>query len=179
MRTLIVDGYNVIHAWPELRAVLQTETLERARDQLLRHMAEYAAQTGVAVTVVFDANVRRTGEPSQEVIDGVTVLFATRTASADHVIERLAQRSARRGAADEVTVATNDRLQRAMVGSMGVATISAVGLHEEVQRVRGDVTRTQGHLEAQRGHANRVEHRLDADVVARLERLRRGEVPNE
>jgi len=178
MRTLIVDGYNVIHAWPELKRVLQQETLEKAREQLVRDLAEYASQTGVAVTVVFDAHVRGGGAASRELSDGVTVLFGTKTASADHVIERLAQRAARSGGGDEVTVATNDRLQRAMVGAMGVSSISALGMLEEVRRVRGDVSQTRGRMEEQRQAAQRVEHHLPPDVAARLERLRRGEAPD-
>ena len=53
-------------------------------------LAEYAAQTGVSVTVVFDAHGRPGAIPSTDKLDGVTVLFGSKRASADHVIERAA-----------------------------------------------------------------------------------------
>lgn len=51
---LIVDGYNIIGAWAELRQ-LKDRQLEEARDLLIERMAEYKAYTGWRVIVVFDA----------------------------------------------------------------------------------------------------------------------------
>lgn len=172
MAVLIVDGYNIVHAWPELKLTLDTRGLEDARRQLVHELSEYAAQTGVKVTVVFDAHGRaETGEPFQ-VVDGVTVRFGTRTASADHVIERLANESARRGAAGQVTVATGDRLQRAMVGAMGVSTISAHTLAAEVARVAAEVVASRRSRDHGAHSARRVEAHLSEDARRRLEALR-------
>src|ERR1700726_1001300 len=121
MQTLIVDGYNIIHAWPALHAPLLEKGLEDARRKLITALAEYAAQTGVAVTVVFDAHGRPGGLPSTEQFDGVTVLFGSKRATADHVIERAAYRVSQRGEGADVVVATDDRLERDVVGAMGVA----------------------------------------------------------
>ena len=51
---LLVDGYNIIGAWPELR-VLKEKDLSAARDRLIEILAEYKAYTGYKVVVVFDA----------------------------------------------------------------------------------------------------------------------------
>jgi len=51
---LIVDGYNIIHAWTPLKALMH-ESLEAARDRLIDRLAVYGQVTGAEVTVVFDA----------------------------------------------------------------------------------------------------------------------------
>ena len=49
----IVDGYNVINAWPELIAL--QKDLSEARDRLIHVLAEYGAYEKYDVTIVFDA----------------------------------------------------------------------------------------------------------------------------
>lgn len=173
---LIVDGYNVIHAWPDLKRTLDERGLEDARRTLVHRLAEYAAQTSSDVTVVFDAHARvETGDPVQ-VVDGVTVRYGTRTASADHVIERLAGDAARRGNAGDVVVATGDNLQRALVGAMGVSTMSARGLEAELSRVAGDLSASSRRRREEGNRTRRVEDHIDPVTRQRLEELRRGRV---
>ncbi len=174
MRTLIVDGYNVIHAWPGLKQALQEGGLEHARARLLHTLSEYAAQAGLMVTVVFDAHGRRGGTEGV-VVDGVTVYYGTSTASADHVIERLAYTAARDGGAADVTVATSDRLQRSMVTAMGVATLSAPALEEEVSRVLAGTEQASRRMRDTAQRSARLSDRLDPRTRQRLEALRRGE----
>jgi uncharacterized protein len=179
MQVLIVDGYNVIHAWPRLKRALSERGLEDSRRLLIQTLSEYAAQTGVSVTVVFDAHSRVGNRHAAETIDGVTVRYGTTTASADHVIERLANEASRRGNAADVVVATGDRLQRSMVTAMGAGTMSAKALEEEVTRVASDSANDARRHRDEATSARRVEHQLDADVRRRLEALRRGQPDDE
>src|SRR5207302_2050068 len=87
MNVLIVDGYNVVHAWPRLKQALRERGLEDARRLLVQMLGEYAAQTDAHVTVVFDAHGRAHDREPAEVVDRVTVRYGTKAASADHVIE--------------------------------------------------------------------------------------------
>lgn len=173
MRRLIVDGYNVIHAWPRLKRALSERGLEDARRLLVHALAGYAARTGDDVTVVFDAHARVAINEPNDVIDGVSVVYGTKTASADHIIERLANEASRRGMNVDVTVVTDDRLQRSMVGAMGVPSISAAMFEADVTRA---ASATAHGLRAKRETAttDRIEHQLPADVARRLEALRRG-----
>jgi uncharacterized protein len=175
MRALIVDGYNIIHAWPALNLTMRTRGLEDARRQLVARLAEYSAQTGVAVTVVFDGQARRGGAPGNEHHDGVTVLFGSKHASADHVIERAAYRAVERGEGADVVVGTDDRLMRDVVGGMGVATMGARALEAEVARVAGSVDTETKRMRDESKRTTRVEDGLDPEVRRRLERIRRGE----
>ena len=54
MDILLVDGYNIIGAWPELRE-MRNNDLAAARDRLVEKMAEYQGYRGYKVIIVFDA----------------------------------------------------------------------------------------------------------------------------
>lgn len=54
---LIVDGYNMIGAWPELVQLKKQERLEDARELLLSRLSNYAKYEGVEIIVVFDAQL--------------------------------------------------------------------------------------------------------------------------
>jgi len=176
MRALIVDGYNTVHAWPSLRAALQSHGLEESRRRLIAALADYAATQRVRVTVVFDAP-RGRGRSTEETIDGVLVRFSGGHESADHLIERLAYLATRGGPAEDVVVATSDRLQRDMVRAMGVTTMDARTLEAEVSAAATGTAERASRMRDQAHHARRVEHQLSDDVRARLERLRRGDPP--
>jgi predicted RNA-binding protein with PIN domain len=175
MQSLIVDGYNIIHAWPALHTTLRERGLEDARRQLVSALSEYAAQTGIAVTVVFDAHARPGAIPSTEKFEGVTVLFGSKQASADHVIERAAYKASQRGEGADVVVATDDRLERDVVGAMGVATMGARALEAEVARVAGGVDTETRRMRDDSRRSSRLEDGLDPEIRRRLERIRRGE----
>jgi predicted RNA-binding protein with PIN domain len=171
VETLIVDGYNVIHAWAELKAELTRGPLEAARRRLIALLAEYAAVRQAQVTVVFDGP--RTATAAEvEVIDGVSVRFSGRSGSADHLIERLAYDATRAG--DSVTVATTDRLQRDLVRAMGAVTIDAASFELEVREALVETARGAERLREVARLAQRVEDLIPRDVAAQLEAIRRG-----
>jgi len=128
MERVIVDGYNVIHAWPQLKWILSDASLEAARDKLIDRLSVFAMVAGADVTVVFDAHHSAVRTNSEEVVEGVRVVFTRKGHSADHVIERIAYDASQSG--DMITVATSDRFQRDLVRGMGGAVISA----EEFER---------------------------------------------
>ena len=130
MERVIVDGYNVIHAWPQLKRLLGEASLEAARDQLVERLSVFGMVAGADVTVVFDAHRSTARTNSEQLVDGVHVVFTRKGHSADHVIERIAYDASQTG--DVITVATSDRFQRDMVRGMGGAVISAVELERRV-----------------------------------------------
>jgi uncharacterized protein len=170
---LIVDGYNVIHAWPELAPIIKRGHAEEARRRLIVMLGEYAAATGERVTVVFDAHGRARDHGVGETVDGVLVLFGSKGQSADHVIERRVSIASRRGDAGRVTVASGDRLQRDLVMGMGGAVIGAEALRQVVLGAHADAGEQSARRRREAGFANRLEDRLDAATRAQLDRLRR------
>jgi predicted RNA-binding protein with PIN domain len=141
---LVVDGYNVIHAWRDLRSLI-AESLELARERLVSRLAILAQVTGAEVSVVFDAH-RRKGpgwpEPAPETessVDGVRVAFTRQAKSADQVIERMAYEAHERGT--PLLVATSDSLHRAMLRGMGAAVIDADELLRRVTAAEAELAR--------------------------------------
>jgi hypothetical protein len=135
---LIVDGYNVVHAWPDLKRLLSV-SLEAARDGLVERMGVYSLVTGTQVTVVFDAHRTTARNNAEEEKDGVKVIFTRKGHSADHAIERIAYQAAEAG--DMITVATSDRFQRDLVHGTGSAVISAAELERQVIEAEAELAR--------------------------------------
>jgi hypothetical protein len=136
---LIVDGYNITHAWPPLKALMNV-SLEAARDRLVDRLAVYAQVTGIEVTVVFDAHRTTSLANAEEWNQGVRVMYTRKGHSADHAIERIAY--AATAAGDLLTVATSDRFQRDLVSGMGGAVITALELERRVLEAEKQLSRT-------------------------------------
>jgi len=171
MERLIVDGYNMIFAWPEL-AALKDVNLEDARDALVSKLADYSAMTRQHVTVVFDSHRRPDSEASEQTVNGVLVIFAGRKTTADHVIERLLFEARE---TDEVTVATSDSLQRDLALGRRIKTVSALTMKSQVDSVLAGRNQQIGDRQARSDIARRLEDRIDPATRERLDRLRRGE----
>jgi len=136
---LVVDGYNVIHAWPALKS-LMNESMEAARDKLIDRLAVYAQVRGTEVTVVFDAHRTTAMANAEEWNQGVRVVYTRKGHSADHAIERIAY--SKQGDGDALTVATSDGFQRDLVRGMGGAVISAPELERQVVEAEKELGRT-------------------------------------
>ena len=139
MQRLIVDGYNVIHAWPSLKRLVSEASLEASRDRLIERLSVLGIITGEAVTVVFDAHHSAAMANSEQTVDGVGVIFTRKGHSADHAIERIAYEASNTG--DSLTVATSDRFQGDLVRGMGGAVISALELERRVVDAEDEMTR--------------------------------------
>ena len=139
MERVIVDGYNVIHAWPQLKRLMGDASLEAARDKLIERLSVFGMVAGADVTVVFDAHHSTARTNSQEEVEGVHVIFTRKGHSADHAIERIAYEASQVG--DVITVATSDRFQRDLVRGMGGAVISALELERRVIEAESEMGR--------------------------------------
>ena len=136
-RHLIVDGYNVIFAWDDLREAAKVN-LEAARNQLTDILSNYAAYTGSEVVLVFDAY--RVGGNSGRKLDvrGVQVVYTRENESADLYIEKLA---AQMGKDYQVRVVTSDGLIQLSALRAGVLRMSAAEFGREVEAVNDKIER--------------------------------------
>ena len=85
-RKLIIDGYNLIYQFPELRKWMERD-LEGARQSLVSRLADHAIRTKSAITLVFDGDDRV--QDSFDSVPGVKVLFSRLPDTADHLIKRI------------------------------------------------------------------------------------------
>lgn len=172
---LVVDGYNVAHAWPETHALLEARgPLEDVRRVVVARLAAHAAVTQERVVVVFDAP-RRAGAPPSPArrIDGVEVRFGGgEFGSADHLIERLVYEQTRDPDGPGARVATADRLVRDIVRAMGASTVDPLALLAEVGMSAAETQSRLDTMERGARFAHRVEDRVGEEVRAHLETLR-------
>lgn len=126
---LLVDGSNVLQAWPDTRAMARRDR-EAARALLLRRVAVLHDFSGWRVTVVFDG---RGDELRIEAVGGAADFASVHTpagATADDVIERLVGRAKEPGSC---LVATADQAERAMVEAAGAAWCSPEELGRRIE----------------------------------------------
>jgi predicted RNA-binding protein with PIN domain len=126
---LLVDGYNMIGAWPELRE-LKDKDLGLARDRLVEMMAEYQAYTGYQVKVIFDAHmVQGIGKSYKN--HRIDVLYTRKNETADERIEKLVLELKRIDTT--IHVATSDMAEQSMIFGSGALRKSARELLMEIK----------------------------------------------
>lgn len=128
---LLVDGYNIIGAWEELRR-LKDRQLEESRDLLIERMAEYKAYTGWRVIVVFDAYMVP-GIESKKKRHDVEVLFTRENETADERIEKLVSELTHRRS--QIHVATSDFTEQWIIFAQGALRKSARELEIEMKEI--------------------------------------------
>jgi predicted RNA-binding protein with PIN domain len=117
---ILVDGYSLLHNWPEL-APGQPRHSERARDELIHILTKYHDATGEPLTIFFDGAGAPVSVPKHDSSRGVEILFSSAGQTADDMIERAAHRFQDYG---EVLVVTDDTAERETVSGMGAAVSS-------------------------------------------------------
>lgn len=125
---LLVDGYNIIHAFKELSELAQVN-LDSARGRLLDILCNYQAMKGCELIVVFDAY--RVPGHDEEFIDfhNIHVVFTKTAETADHYIEKFAHEN---GKKYNVTVATSDGVEQVIIRGQGCLLISAREFEKEI-----------------------------------------------
>jgi predicted RNA-binding protein with PIN domain len=131
MDILLVDGYNIIGAWPELRR-LKEKDLAAARDRLVEKMAEYQGYSGYRVIIVFDAHFVQGTEKIYKNYN-VEVIFTKENESADERIERMAIGMNNRRT--QIHVATSDFTEQWAIFGQGALRLSARELLIEMNTV--------------------------------------------
>ena len=126
-RVLIVDGHSMIFQWPDL-TLLHAKRTAVARESLVRMLTGLQDNSDWHVTVVFDGNGVKTTEATGA--HDIQVFYSTAEQTADSVIERLAAKYSDRY---DVTVATDDLMERTTVASFGASSMSARQLREEIE----------------------------------------------
>ena len=128
---LLVDGYNIIFAWDELKA-LAAENLEGARTKLMEIMCNYQGFCGCHLILVFDAYKVKGNPGSVEQFHNISVVYTKEAETADMYIEKTTKEIARK---KRVRVATSDGMEQIIILGHGATRISARAFQEEVKHV--------------------------------------------
>lgn len=134
---LLVDGYNIVHAWPELKA-LADDNMDSARLQLLDLLSNYQGIKKCQIIVVFDAY--RVQRHVEEVTDyyNIHLVYTKEAQTADQYIEKFAHDNSKKYM---ITVATSDGLQQMIVRGAGCFLLSARELKAEIEEANERIRR--------------------------------------
>lgn len=129
---LLVDGYNIIFAWEDLKELAKI-SLDGARGKLLDILCDYQGMKKCRLIAVFDA-YRLQGH-KEEITDyhNIHVVYTREAETADRYIEKFAHENGRKY---DITVATSDGLEQIIIRGQGCRLLSARDLREEIQMTK-------------------------------------------
>jgi len=125
---LLIDGYNVIFAWEELKE-MSTLNLEAARNLLIETLQNYQGYTGETMVVVFDAYKQPGNIGMTEVYGDLTVVYTREGQTADQFIEKYVLENVKK---QRITVATSDGLEQMMIFGQGALRMPVRELKDRI-----------------------------------------------
>lgn len=168
MKTIFLDGYNIINSWSELIDA-KNIGLEVSRKLLIEIIQNYAAFNGYKIYIVFDAYLTHGGIEKKEKYENVIVVFTKEGETADSYIERNVDIMGRR---KDILVVTSDSLEQQVIFQRGALRMSTVEFHYEVKKNQNDILVETKKIKATK--PNWIEERIPKDVLEKLEKIRRG-----
>lgn len=127
----IIDGYNVIGAWPELASLKKQHELEAARDRLIHQCANFQKFEQLDIWIVFDAQFVPGITQSFDTMR-VKVIFTSEGETADDYIERTVSQLNTK--AIQVSVVTSDLAEQWLIFQKGALRKSARDFYVELKR---------------------------------------------
>jgi len=132
---LLVDGYNIIFAWDELKQYAAGD-LSHARDRLLEILQNYQGYKRCEVILVFDAYKLKGHGREIEQQGNISVVYTKEAETADSYIERVSKQLLKK---HRVRVATSDGLEQLIILGNGAMRISAREFLAEVRSVEAEI----------------------------------------
>ena len=165
---LLVDGYNIIFSWEELKELSERDICA-ARGKLADILSNYQGFRKCTLILVYDA-YKVEGNPGEVLkYHNIYIVYTKEAETADQYIEKTVRRIAKNA---DVTVATSDGLEQVIIMGQGAHRMSAPGLKEEVElalkELRGE------HLGRQVNLKNYLLDYLDEETAKQMEEIRLG-----
>ena len=127
---LLVDGYNIIFAWDELKKAAE-ENLDLARSMLINTLCNYQGFRQCSLILVFDAYKVKGSVGEVEKVNNITVVYTKEAETADTYIEKATHDLSKE---HRVRVATSDNLEQTIILGNGAYRISASEFYDEIKR---------------------------------------------
>ncbi len=165
---LLVDGYNIIFAWEELRELAKTD-IAAARLALMDILSNYQGYRGNVLILVFDAYKVEGYQGEIQKYHNIYVVYTKEAETADQYIEKtvLQLEKSRR-----VTVATSDGIEQLIIMGQGALRLSANGLKEEILATTAEMQKE--HLSKQENGKSYLFAGLSKELAAQMEAIRLG-----
>ena len=132
---MLIDGYNVVHAWEELKGIAEKD-LNGAAGRLMDIVSNYSAITGIKTILVFDA-YKVPGHNTEEIkYHNITVVYTKTAETADRYIERYAHEN---GKNYDIVVVTSDGVEQVIIRGAGCTLMSSRDFYEDCSRKNEDL----------------------------------------
>lgn len=165
---LLVDGYNIIFAWDELKELADIN-MDAARNKLMDIMCNYQGFKKCILILVFDA-YKVIGNIGQAIkYHNINVVYTKEAETADQYIEKTAHKIGRKY---DVTVATSDGLEQLIIRGQGCKLLSAKDLHEDTERMSQHIR--EEYLNKNQKGKNYLLDYLDEKTAVEMEKIRLG-----
>lgn len=165
---LLVDGYNIIFAWEELKE-LAKDHMEAARNRLMDILSNYQGFRKCTLILVFDA-YKIEGEALEiQRYHNIHVVFTKEAETADQYIEKVVHEIGRKY---QVTVATSDGVEQVITAGQGAKLISAKEFAEEVKLTERQI-KEEWEARRQSGKNYLFDH-MDKALAREMEEVRLG-----
>lgn len=165
---LLVDGYNIIFAWEELRELAEVN-MDGARGKLMDILCNYQGIKKCSLILVFDA-YKLAGFPGEvQKYHNIHVVYTKEAETADQYIEKVAHEI---GHKYDVTVATSDGTEQVIIRGQGCQLLSAKELKIEVELAQKELR--EEHLDKGESTKNYLFHYLDENTAEVMEEVRLG-----
>jgi len=125
---LLVDGYNVIFAWDELKNAARS-SLDLARNLLINRLCNYQGFCGTEIILVFDAYKVKKNPGSVEEFRNISVVYTKEAETADAYIEKVSHELTKK---HRVRVATSDGTEQMIILGNGALRVPAAAFHKEL-----------------------------------------------
>lgn len=132
---LLVDGYNIIFAWDELKRAAEQDVAD-ARSMLIELLSNYQGYRNCVVILVFDAYKVKGNPGSVEKRDNIYVVYTKEAETADAYIEKA---TLDLGKDHRVRVATSDGLEQLIILGHGALRLSSRAFRAEVEQAQGEI----------------------------------------
>lgn len=165
---LLVDGYNIIFAWEELRELAKVN-IDGARGKLMDILSNYQGIRKCTVILVFDAYKVEGFLGEVQKYHNIYVVYTKEAETADQYIEKTAHEIGRKY---HVTVATSDGTEQVIIRGQGCSLLSAKELREEIEFANQELRRE---YLGKSGHdKNYLFQWLDEETAQQMEAVRLG-----
>jgi predicted RNA-binding protein with PIN domain len=127
---MLIDGYNVVHAWAELNSIAEKD-MGGAAGRLMDIVSNYSGITGIKTILVFDA-YKVPGHSTEEIkYHNITVVYTKTAETADRYIERYAHDN---GKKYDIIVVTSDGVEQVIIRGAGCTLMSSRDFEEDCKR---------------------------------------------
>ena len=165
---LLVDGYNVIFAWEDLKD-LAKDNIDGARNRLMDILCNYQGYRKMTLILVFDAYKVEGNVGEVMKYHNIHVIYTKEAETADQYIEKTVHRM---GGRYDVTVATSDAAEQMIIWGQGARRLSARGLRREIREACQEIQ--ENYLKTNPGAKHYLFENLGDDMAALMEEVRLG-----